>query len=162
MLHSRAKYNFTVCFSDFTQSSLGLDHTKHRLQKTCRLLSYCFSCQWWFLLKLELIKSFEYFTVRLYFENNIEALLSCPLAKQWNFIGPENLISYPNSSPVKDTDHLCYQLDRNMKHLPLLNNSATSKGQEGGEIPEDMRKRNTCVIEKFLFAVCVCVGTLTH
>lgn len=75
----------------------------------------------------------------------MKTLSSCPLAKQWDFIWSENLISNPNSSPVKDTDHLCYQLDYDMKHLPLLNNSATSKGQEGGEIPEDTRGKETHV-----------------
>lgn len=56
-------------------------------------------------------------------------LLSLPV-KCWNveFLLDSELILIPKRfPPAKDTDHLCYQLDFNMKHLPLLKNFATSK-----------------------------------
>lgn len=58
----------------------------------------------------------------------LKLCLVFPLAELWNFLWPGNEISYPNGSPAKDTDHLCYQLDLDMKHLPLLKNPVTSKG----------------------------------
>lgn len=69
-------------------------------------------------------------------------LLSLPV-KCWNveFLLDSELILIPKRfPPAKDTDHLCYQLDFNMKHLPLLKNFATSKGEKGGQIPKRMKK----------------------
>ncbi len=77
-----------------------------------------------------------------------------PLDREWNL--------KPKWLPAKDTDHLCYQLDSDMKHLPLLKNPVTSKRQKEGQIPyvikiEHMFKVNTFCLPCLMFGISLCM-----